>query len=64
MGLTGYRTIIAAAVALVGALLKQTGLDIDDDGITTTVMTIAGAGAAMYYRWKATTNLQSGGPLH
>lgn len=48
--LEGYRTIIAASVALVGALLKQAGIELDTEGLTTAVMTIVGSGLAVYYR--------------
>jgi hypothetical protein len=54
MNLEGYRTIIAAAVALLGAALKQAGIEIDTDGVVTAVMTLGGAGGAIYYRIKAT----------
>lgn len=48
--LEGYRTIIAAAVALLGAILKQAGIEVDTEGLTTAVMTIGGAAGAIYYR--------------
>lgn len=51
--LTGYRTIIAAAVALLGEILRQFDLEIDADGITSSIMIIGGAVGAMYYRTKA-----------
>ena len=48
--LAGYRTIIAAAVALLGEVLRQFGIEFDTDGITNSVMIIGGAAAAIYYR--------------
>lgn len=55
--LTGYRTMIAAAVALLGEILRQFGFELDGDGLTNSIMVIGGTLAAIYYRWKATTNL-------
>ena len=51
--LNGYRTIIAAAVALLGEVLRQAGVEIDTDGITNSVMIIGGAVGAIYYRTQA-----------
>ena len=51
--LEGYRTIISASVALIGSLLQQAGIDIDQDGMVTAVMTIGGAVGAIYYRLQA-----------
>ena len=50
--LQGYRTIIAAAVALLGEVLRQAGVELDADGITNSVMIIGGAIGAIYYRTK------------
>ncbi len=51
--LQGYRTIIAAAVALLGEVMRQAGIELDTDGITNSVMVIGGAVGAIYYRTKA-----------
>jgi hypothetical protein len=51
--LEGKRTIIAAAVALLGAVMKQFDVELDTEGLTTAVMTIGGAVGAMYYRTQA-----------
>jgi hypothetical protein len=51
--LNGYRTIIAASVALLGEILRQFDIALDVDGITNSVMIIGGAAAAIYYRTKA-----------
>jgi len=51
--LAGYRTIIAASVALLGEILRQAGVEIDTAGITNSIMIIGGAAAAIYYRLKA-----------
>jgi len=48
--LTGYRTIIAAAVALLGEVLRQMDVTIDAEGITNSIMIIGGAIGAMYFR--------------
>ena len=48
--LTGYRTMIAAAVALLGEVLRQFDISLDTEGITNSVMIIGGAVAAIYYR--------------
>lgn len=51
--LSGYRTIISAAVALLGEILRQFDVSLDTEGITNSVMIIGGAIAAIYYRTKA-----------
>jgi hypothetical protein len=51
--LAGYRTIIAAAVALLGEILRQAGVEIDTAGVTNSVMIIGGALAAIWYRIRA-----------
>jgi len=51
--LQGYRTIISASIALLGAVLQQFGVEIDPEGLTTAVMTIGGAVGAIYFRLKA-----------
>jgi len=51
--LAGYRTIIAAAVALAGELLRLAGIEIDREGITQSIMVLGGAAAAIYYRTQA-----------
>ena len=51
--LAGYRTIIAAAVALLGEVLRQFDVTIDAEGITNSVMIIGGAVGAIYFRTKA-----------
>lgn len=51
--LTGYRTIISAAVALLGEVLRQSDITIDADGLTNSIMIIGGAVGAIYYRVKA-----------
>ena len=48
--LTGYRTMIAASIALLGAVLQQAGIEIDQDGLVEAVMQIGGAIGAIYYR--------------
>lgn len=51
--LNGYRTIIAAAVALLGEVLRQSGIEIDANEITNSVMIIGGAVGAIYFRMNA-----------
>ena len=51
--LAGYRTIIAAAVALLGEVLRQFDVSIDAEGITNSVMIIGGAVGAIYFRTQA-----------
>ena len=51
--LNGYRTIIAAAVALLGEVLRQFDVTIDAAGLTNSIMVIGGAVGAMYFRAKA-----------
>lgn len=51
--LAGYRTIIAAAVALLGEIGRQFGVDLDTDGLVNSIMVIGGAVGAIYYRTKA-----------
>ncbi len=51
--LSGYRTIIAAAVALLGEVLRQFDVELDAEGITNSVMIIGGAVGAIYFRTKA-----------
>ena len=51
--LNGYRTIIAAAVALLGEVLRQFNVEIDAEGITNSVMIIGGAIGAIYFRTQA-----------
>lgn len=63
MALTGYRTIISAGVALLGALLKQAGVEIDEEGVTTAIMTIGGAASAIWFRFIASKDLIHGDKL-
>jgi hypothetical protein len=51
--LTGYSTIIAAAIALLGEIGRQVGIDFDTDGLVNAVMVIGGTIGAIYYRTKA-----------
>ena len=51
--LTGYRTIIAAAVVLLGEVLRQAGIELDTEGLTNSIMIIGGALGAIYYRTQA-----------
>jgi hypothetical protein len=51
--LTGYRTIIAAAVALLGEILRQFDITLDAEGLTNSIMIIGGAVGAIYYRTQA-----------
>ena len=51
--LAGYRTIIAAAIALMGEVGRQFGIDFDTDGLVNAVMVIGGTVGAIYYRTKA-----------
>ena len=51
--LQGFRTIIAAAVALLGEVLRQFDVSIDAEGITNSVMIIGGAVGAIYFRTQA-----------
>lgn len=50
--LAGYRTIIAAAIALLGEVSSQFGIDLDTDGLLNAVMVIGGSIGAIYYRTK------------
>ena len=51
--LAGYRTMIAAGVALLGEILRQFDISLDTEGVTNSVMIIGGAIGAIYYRTKA-----------
>jgi uncharacterized membrane protein len=51
--LAGYRTIIAAVVALLGEVGRQFGVDFDTDGLVNSIMIIGGTIGAIYYRTKA-----------
>jgi hypothetical protein len=51
--LAGYRTIIAAAVALLGEVLRQFDIPLDAEGVTNSVMIIGGAVGAIWFRVKA-----------
>ena len=51
--LAGYRTIIAAAVALLGEVLRQMDITIDAENLTNSIMIIGGAIGAIYYRTQA-----------
>lgn len=51
--LQGYRTIISAAVVLLAEVLRQFGVELDQEGLTTSIMVIGGAVGAIYYRTKA-----------
>jgi uncharacterized membrane protein len=58
--LSGYRTIIAASVALAGEILRQFGVELDQDGLTNSIMIIGGAVGAIYFRFVATRDLVDG----
>jgi len=51
--LAGYRTIIAAAVALLGEVLRQFEIDLDTEGLVNSIMVIGGTVGAIYYRTQA-----------
>lgn len=51
--LAGYRTIIAAVIALLGEIGRQFNVDLDTDGLLNSVMIIGGTIGAIYYRTKA-----------
>lgn len=64
--MSGYRTLIAAAVALLGEALKLAGIEIsvaDQEGLVNTVMVVGGILAAIYYRIRATRRVGSRGSL-
>lgn len=48
--LQGYRTMIAAGVALLGEILRQFGIELDNEGLTNSIMIIGGALGAIYFR--------------
>jgi hypothetical protein len=52
--LNGYRTIISAAVALLGALMREFQIEIDTEGLTNSIMIIGGLVGAIFFRWNAT----------
>lgn len=58
--MNGYRTIIAAAVGLLAALLREAGIELDEDGLTNSIMILGGLAGAIYYRWSARRNLRGG----
>jgi len=62
--LAGYRTIIAAAVALIAEVLQLLGVDIagDQTAIVNGVLVIGGAVGAIVFRFKATQTV-GGKPL-
>jgi hypothetical protein len=62
--LSGYRTIIAAAVALIAEVLQLLGVDIagDQTAIVNGVLVIGGAVGAIVFRFKATKTV-GGKPL-
>lgn len=51
--LAGFRTIIFASVALLGEVLRQFDVTIDTEGVTNSIMVIAGTVGAIYYRTQA-----------
>lgn len=51
--LAGYRTIISAAFALLGEILRQNGIEVDVAGLTNSTMIIGGLIGAVYFRWIA-----------
>ena len=51
--LNGYRTIVAASVALLGEILRQVDISLDAEGLTNSIMIIAGTVGAIYFRTKA-----------
>lgn len=61
--INGYRTIIAAAVALVAALAGELGFEFDWEGLTNSVVTIAALFATIWFRWTATRDIRRGGAL-
>jgi hypothetical protein len=62
--LSGYRTIIAAGVALAAEIARLYGIDIgDQDGLVNSILVIGGAAGAIYGRFVATRRLQHGDPL-
>lgn len=64
--MSGYRTIIALLVALLGELLKLAGIEIsaaDQDGLVNTIMVLGGIAAAIWYRIDAKRKLRGNGKL-
>ena len=61
--LEGYRTIIAAGIALLSAIAAQAGFQFDVDGLNNAVITIAGLVGAIWFRWTATRDIRRGGSL-
>ena len=51
--LQGYRTIVAASVALLGEILRQFDVTVDAEGLTNSIMIIAGTVGAIYFRTQA-----------
>lgn len=61
--MNGYKTIIAAAVALAAEVSRLAGLDIDVAGVTNSVVTIAGLVGAIVFRYTASRDIKRGGLL-
>ena len=55
--LNGYRTIIFAAVSLLGSIMAQLGVELDSAGLTEAIMQLGGAIGAIYFRVIATKGL-------
>lgn len=58
----GYKTLIGAGVAFAAQAAALSGVDIGDpEGITTSIITMAGAAMAIYGRVRATKKIGGGG---
>lgn len=58
--LEGYRTIIAAAVALTAEILRLWGIEIDVGGLTNSVVILLGTGAAIGFKLAANRRKKNG----
>lgn len=62
--LSGYKTLIGAAVALAAEIARLFGVEIgDQDGLVNSIIVIGGVALAVYGRIAATRNLKTGEPL-
>jgi len=60
---SGYRTLIAAAIALLGELLRLAGVDVDladQEGLVNTVMIVGGIIATIWFRIRARRRVGGG----
>lgn len=61
--MNGYKTIIAAGVALLAEVSRMAGVEVDVAGVTNGVVAIAATAASIWFRYNATRDIRRGGKL-